>query len=314
MKALLSCLLSASLLALEIAAPVAGADLPPEAQKIVSAAKQADETIQQRVAEKQKQRAAKVAQRLAELIKKLRAEGRTADAEKIERFVASQDVPPTVPPVLTTKVEVEWHGTWYPAVVLQRDGNRTFIKYDGYGDHWNEWVGPDRVRRAQGIASQPRFPAGSSVDIKWNGSWYPGKVLKAEENRWFIHYDQDTDAWDEWVGPDRIRALAAPELPKAEALKPEFRIGANVDVEWHGTWYPGKVLKAEGNRWLISYDGYDEDWHEWVGPERIRARSAKAAIGGKYPGPYELDSLRKSPYWPYSPDFKAIEYAVPVGK
>jgi len=43
-------------------------------------------------------------------------------------------------------VEVEWHGKWYEARKLCRDGNRTLIRYEGYDRCWNEWVGGNRMR------------------------------------------------------------------------------------------------------------------------------------------------------------------------
>jgi hypothetical protein len=47
-------------------------------------------------------------------------------------------------------VAVEWHGVWYPAEVLRRDGSRTYIHYTGYGSNWDEWVGPSRIRGSFG--------------------------------------------------------------------------------------------------------------------------------------------------------------------
>ena len=44
------------------------------------------------------------------------------------------------------KVEVEWHGTWYPAAVLEAKADSWLIHYDGYGSEWDEWVGPARIR------------------------------------------------------------------------------------------------------------------------------------------------------------------------
>ena len=41
--------------------------------------------------------------------------------------------------------------------------------------------------------------------VEWRGRWYDAKVLKTEEHRWFIHYVEDDDSWDEWVGKERIR-------------------------------------------------------------------------------------------------------------
>lgn len=45
-------------------------------------------------------------------------------------------------------VMVKWHGSWWPAHVLQvgPKGNRWFIHYDNYASSWDEWVGPGRIR------------------------------------------------------------------------------------------------------------------------------------------------------------------------
>ncbi len=45
-----------------------------------------------------------------------------------------------------TSVEVFWGGRWYDATILQRDGPRAFIHYDGWGANFDEWVTPDRMR------------------------------------------------------------------------------------------------------------------------------------------------------------------------
>jgi len=52
--------------------------------------------------------------------------------------------------------------------------------------------------------------------------------------------------------------------------------GANVQVEWQGTWYAAQVLRVNGGSSLIHYIGYDASWDEWVTADRIR--SAGAAI------------------------------------
>lgn len=46
-----------------------------------------------------------------------------------------------------TKVDVEWEGTWWPAVVREVDGDGIHhIHYEGYADSWDEWVSAKRVR------------------------------------------------------------------------------------------------------------------------------------------------------------------------
>lgn len=46
----------------------------------------------------------------------------------------------------TDEVEVEWHGSWWPAVIVQRRGGRWLVHYEGYGSDWDELVGADRIR------------------------------------------------------------------------------------------------------------------------------------------------------------------------
>jgi hypothetical protein len=44
------------------------------------------------------------------------------------------------------RVEVLWGGTWYRAIALKREGPKTYIKYEGWSDSFNEWVTKDRIR------------------------------------------------------------------------------------------------------------------------------------------------------------------------
>lgn len=46
------------------------------------------------------------------------------------------------------KVQVEWDGKWYPAVVLEERLGLHKVHYDGHEDAWDEWVSADRIRDA----------------------------------------------------------------------------------------------------------------------------------------------------------------------
>jgi len=46
------------------------------------------------------------------------------------------------------RVEVEWQGNWYRAVILETRGARYRIHYLGYGAEWDEWVDAARLRHA----------------------------------------------------------------------------------------------------------------------------------------------------------------------
>src|SRR5215831_9061105 len=44
-------------------------------------------------------------------------------------------------------VEVNWHGKWYAAKILQAKDGRHLVHYAGYDDSWDEWVPDNRIRR-----------------------------------------------------------------------------------------------------------------------------------------------------------------------
>jgi uncharacterized caspase-like protein len=46
------------------------------------------------------------------------------------------------------RVEVEWQGNWYRAVILETRGAKYKIHYLGYGAEWDEWIDAARLRRA----------------------------------------------------------------------------------------------------------------------------------------------------------------------
>lgn len=45
------------------------------------------------------------------------------------------------------KVLIEWHGVWYPGVILSMAGSGSYkIHYNGYSDSWDEVVGLNRLK------------------------------------------------------------------------------------------------------------------------------------------------------------------------
>lgn len=68
-------------------------------------------------------------------------------------------------------------------------------------------------------------------------------------------------------------------LPAASVAQddPSYEVGALVEVEWSGTWYPATVLEVQaaapgGPRYKIHYEGWGSAWDEVVPPARIRPR------------------------------------------
>lgn len=46
----------------------------------------------------------------------------------------------------------------------------------------------------------------------------------------------------------------------------------SVEVFWGGRWYDATILKREGQRAFIHYDGWGSNFDEWVMPDRMRPR------------------------------------------
>jgi hypothetical protein len=76
-------------------------------------------------------------------------------------------------------VEIEWRGGWYAGRVLQDDapeegGRRYLVRYDGYSETWDEWVGPDRLRPAPAADSprptQPEPATGPQIEPRTSPS------------------------------------------------------------------------------------------------------------------------------------------------
>jgi hypothetical protein len=55
------------------------------------------------------------------------------------------------------KIQVSWSGVWYAATVLELGEGTYKIRYDGWSSDWDEWVGPGRIRLANGgaVAAPP---------------------------------------------------------------------------------------------------------------------------------------------------------------
>lgn len=115
-------------------------------------------------------------------------------------FVLAQDAAPPVEGV-GRHVWALWEGQWYKAEVLKKNGDQAFIHYVGFGDSWDEWIGPTRMR-----AFAPKsIKTGTAVSILWKNRRYPGTILGGWYGLHRVHYDGYGAEWDEWVSPDRLR-------------------------------------------------------------------------------------------------------------
>lgn len=83
-----------------------------------------------------------------------------------------------------------------------------------------------------------------------------------------------------------VEAVAgqAPVVVPGEAKRPTsaWSPRAEVDVEWQGSWWPATLLERRGpDRWLVHYDGWEQEWDEIVAEDRIRDRSEAVPAEGE---------------------------------
>ncbi|NUN50950.1 MAG: caspase family protein [Candidatus Brocadiae bacterium] len=101
---------------------------------------------------------------------------------------------------------------------------------------------------------------GSWCEVEWKKDWFRAEVLDGREGEWKVRYLGFGAEWDEWVPAKRIRR------PTGIAVA----AGAAVKVEWKGKWYPAKVMQVEDDFAFVHYDGYGNEWDEWVTAKRLK--------------------------------------------
>lgn len=168
-----------------------------------------------------------------------------------------------------------WGNRWWSAEILKSKNGKSFIHYTGYGDEWNEWVGPDRMRSEPEdiaritITSGDLIVTGSGdgkVDFMWDTTTgeQVGTNSYQKESRHLVRLTETENL----SGYQFTRLNELSETIKEPTTLPTQ---PSIQVEWHGRWWPAHVLKSEGNRHFIRYHGYGSEWDEWVTPTRMSA-------------------------------------------
>ncbi len=139
---------------------------------------------------------------------------------------------------------------------------------------------------------------GEILEVKDTGGiWYKSTVLKIDGDKRFIHYEGWSDNWNEWVTPDRVRVFAPPNIPTTLGVPV---VGEMLDAkDKNGGWYKATVLKVEGDKRFIHYDGYSDSWDEWLGADHVKARGSAAPGGvgtGATAAPKNVERPKKLTY------------------
>lgn len=127
-------------------------------------------------------------------------------------------------------------------------------------------VAPDRPAPPK---AEGRWQAGDFVDAcDREGQWYVSQVLAVKDGKYRIHYLGWEAKWDEWVGPEKVRAIERKKL----------KVGERYEIEWRpGQWFLATVTKEEDDFYYVHYEGEEGDDDEWVTADRARPPAVGAA-------------------------------------
>ncbi len=140
-----------------------------------------------------------------------------------------------------------------PARVVGWEDGQYAVEFYDYSDKRVVRLPSDRLEKIP-YAS---YDVGKEVTVVWGGKSSRAKVLKVDADFLLVASGDGGRGKEEWVLSNRI-------VPEAKAPV------AVAEVKWEGEWYPAHVLQTKGDKYYITYVGYDSSWDEWVGKDRIR--------------------------------------------
>jgi hypothetical protein len=131
-----------------------------------------------------------------------------------------------------------------------------------------------RTSRPKPRAGDAKFPIGSYVQALDQGRSRVGRVVAVTAGRYTVEFYDYSDKRTAPYAPDNLTPSTGTVARPPGVL--DAGVMPDCDVEWHGVWYPAKLLKTEKDKYSIHYVGYDASWDEWVGKDRIRMLAKKA--------------------------------------
>lgn len=121
----------------------------------------------------------------------------------------------------------------------------------------------------------------NAIRVRWGTSWYPATRIRTVWGPYTLfRFDGYGAEWDSIVHERDLRASTDTALPAwqsptpGRAMPEEHAIhrGESLMGEWHGSWYPVRVLRVRSAGARIRYDGYGSEWDEEMTRDRLRLR------------------------------------------
>lgn len=169
----------------------------------------------------------------------------------------------------------------------------------------------DQCRRLnlEGSEDEPYYAAltSSYSHNTSTGNWTYSDALLAGfrgEGQVDLNYDgiielnelsQYTDLELAFLEGQKSMFTADPDFPRAAKLaevedESVPRVGQRIEVESKGQWYRATIIDVDGDQVEVHYAGFDDNFNEWVGPERTRPyQPAQFAKGDKVEVKWQQD-------------------------
>lgn len=100
---------------------------------------------------------------------------------------------------------------------------------------------------------------GSYVLAPYERRMQPARVISESSSNLVVEFYFYSDKKSLTLPGSQVKPLALRTLP----------VGTRTSVSWNGKWYPAKILRVRDGFHLISYEGYDSSWDEWVTMDRM---------------------------------------------
>lgn len=155
-----------------------------------------------------------------------------------------------------------WNDKWYDATVLEVRGDRVQVRYNEFGDKYNEWITLDRWKSGAPVAASR---IGIEVQVNHNGTWISARIAQEQGGRYLCRWP----GGEGWFGEGQWRA-AEPSVSVS------VQVGARGHAWWKDNWYNATVIKVEAGKAYVRYDDYGDKYHDWISFDRWRPVAAPA--------------------------------------
>jgi hypothetical protein len=103
---------------------------------------------------------------------------------------------------------------------------------------------------------------GERVNVKYDGTDWLGRIEAFKDNLYQVRFYSYTNNETDWVKPEKCIRFQ----PK------NFAVGTNVEVLWKDKNYAGKVLQVSNGMHFIKYDGWGDEYNDWITFDKIKKK------------------------------------------